>query len=69
LKGSTPTVSGQRRKKNIQNLQELCYRRVAKNLAAQGDFEHGPPYHTLFPNAIIHSQPHIFQKLELFLVK
>jgi hypothetical protein len=28
--------------KYVQNLQELCYKKVAKTIAAQGDFEHGP---------------------------
>jgi hypothetical protein len=29
--------------KNVQNLQELCYKKVTSNLAAQGDFEHESP--------------------------
>jgi hypothetical protein len=30
-------------KKNVQNLQGLCYKIVAQTIAYQGDFEHGSP--------------------------
>jgi hypothetical protein len=30
-------------KKYVQNLHDSCYKKAIKTIAAQGDFEHGPP--------------------------
>ena len=37
------TVIRLRDKKNVQNLQRVCYKNLTQSITYQGDFEHGPP--------------------------
>ena len=37
------TVVRLRDKKNVQNLQRVCYKNLTQSITYQGDFEHGPP--------------------------
>ena len=52
-----------RGKKNVQNLQRLCYENFAQSIACQGNFEHGH-HNTLFSQTLSLIPRHVFQKLE-----